>query len=310
MSNDIARILSKFDQLNEGLNKQQTAVKQMPALFKMKSQGPVLGGDPDKPAPSKGYYFGGEGEEPTVNRGGYNKLRDRKDYLDKREILFRQLTPGLDPETRDAIKDRLAQLEKAAQMAGLNEDESDNAMRDAVIGRIRRGRLDLIEKYGLDKVMSAIDDVTDGEDDWYEIGSSDVSAYVKRVEDSLRDQYGTGRGIAEAATTEDVISTVKKKLGDYLSDLSQEIKNDPDLKDKMPAGMDTIKTVKTITTDDGKEIKIHGNEDDGFRITIKNKELGSKFRDLDEAVLACEMYCARRRKMSEQQLNNDYLEER
>ena len=99
MSNDIARILTKFDQLNEGLNKQQTAVKQMPALFKMKSQGPVLGGDPNKPAPSKGYYFGGEGEEPTVNRGGYNRLRDRKDYLDKRDVLFRQLTPGIDAGT-------------------------------------------------------------------------------------------------------------------------------------------------------------------------------------------------------------------
>ena len=226
MSNDIARILTKFDQLNEGLNQQQTAVKQMPALFKMKSQGAVLGGDPNRPAPSKGYYFGGEGEEPTVNRGGYNRLRDRNDYLDKRDILFRQLTPGVDPQTRAAIKDRLAQLEKAAEMSGLTEATEDNPMRDAVLGRIRRGRLDLIEKYGLDHVLSAVDDVTDGDDDWYEIGSSDVSAYVKRVEDLLRDHYGSRDAVVESATTEDVISTVKKKLGDYLSDLSKEIKSD------------------------------------------------------------------------------------
>ena len=75
--------------------------------------------------------------------------------------------------------------------------------------------------------------------------------------------------------------------------------------------MDRISpVVKTITTDDGKEIKIHGNEDDGFRITIKNKALSSKFDNLDEAVMACEMYCARRRNMQEQTSNHDYLEER
>lgn len=311
MSNDIARILTKFDQLNEGLNQQQTAVKQMPALFKMKSQGPVLGGDPDRPAPSKGYYFGGEGEEPTVNRGGYNKLRDRKDYLDKRDILFRQLTPGIDPQTREAIKDRLAQLEKAAEMSGLTEDTEDNPMRDAVIGRIGRGRMDLIEKYGLEAVMDAVDDVTEGDTDWEEIGSSDVSAYIKYVEDRLREQYGSRDEVAESATTEDVISTVKKKLGDYLQDIATQIKKDPDLKDKMPQDIDRISpAIKTITTDDGKEIKIHGNEDDGFRITIKNKALSSRFDNLDEAVMACEMYCARRRNMQEQTSNNDYLEER
>lgn len=310
---DLYKIIQRLDDIAEGsnLNPQQKSVKQMPALFKMKSQGPVLGGDPNKPAPSQGYYFGGESEEsPTVNRGGYNKLRDRKDYLDKREILFRQLTPGIDPETREAIKDRLAQLEKAADIAGLKESESDNPMRDAVLGRIARGRLDLIEKYGLDSVMDAVDEVTYMDTDWEEIGSSDVSAYIKRVEDYLRERHGSRDEIAESATTEDVISTVKKKLGDYLADLSQEIKSDPDLKDKIPGTIDQLKAVKTIHTDDGKEIKIHGNEDDGFRITIKNKELSSRFKDLDEAVMACEMYCARRRRMSEQQLNNDYLEER
>lgn len=317
---DLYRIIQRLDDIAEGsttpvgvkhgLNTQQKSVKQMPALFKMKSQGPVLGGDPDAKAPSQGYFVGGESEEPTVNRGGYNRLRDRKDYLDKREILFRQLTPGIDPDTRDAIKDRLAQLEKAAEMSGLKEDETSNPMRDAVLGRIRRGRLDLIEKYGLDRVLSAVDDVTEGDDDWYEIGSSDVSAYVNRVEDLLRDHYGSRDEVAESATTEDVISTVKKKLGDYLQDIATQIKTDPDLKDKIPQTIDNLKTVKTITTDDGKEIKIRGSEDDGFRITIRNKELPSRFDDLDEAVMACEMYCARRRKMQEQNLNNDYLEER
>ena len=145
-----------------------------------------------------------------------------------------------------------------------------------------------------------------------EIGTSDVSGWVMQVERMLKENppEAFGVGVNEAKATEDVISTVKKKLGDYLSDLSKEIKSDSDLKDKVPASMDKISpAVKTITTDDGKEIKIHGNEDDGFRITIKNKAHSAKFESLDHAVMACEIYMNRKRKMREQVQNEDYLEE-
>jgi len=115
--------------------------------------------------------------------------------------------------------------------------------------------------------------------------------------------------IKEDITKEDVISKLKAKLSDYLSDLSKEIKTDPDLKDKLAAkspGDQMGPPVKTVTTDDGHEIQIHGNEDDGFRISIKNKPAATRFKNLDEAVMACEMYCARRRTQTE---SADYVEE-
>jgi hypothetical protein len=110
----------------------------------------------------------------------------------------------------------------------------------------------------------------------------------------------------EDITKEDIITKLKARLGDYLSDLSKEIKKDPDLIDKLAAkapGDQMGPPVKTVTTDDGHEISIHGNEDDGFRVSIKNKTANSKFKNLDEAVMACEMYCARRRS------SQDYLDE-
>jgi len=115
--------------------------------------------------------------------------------------------------------------------------------------------------------------------------------------------------VKEDITQEDIITKLKAKLGDYLSDLGQQIRKDPALQDKIAAkapGDQVGPAVKTVTTDDGHEISIHGNEDDGFRISIKNKPTPSKFSSLDEAVMACEMYCGHRRR---QALNADYVEE-
>jgi len=118
---------------------------------------------------------------------------------------------------------------------------------------------------------------------------------------------GMSENVSESATTEDVLSTVKKKLGDYLQDVATAIKKDPDLMDKLPQTMNDIKAVKTIKTADGHEIKITGNEDDGFRVSIRNKNSSTKFANLDEAVMAVEMYCARRRQAVE---SADYIEEK
>ena len=134
--------------------------------------------------------------------------------------------------------------------------------------------------------------------------SADIRAKNRAVVKKLQ-----GTEVKEDITQEDIITKLKAKLGDYLSDLGQQIKKDPALQDKLSAetpGDQVGPPVKTLTTDDGHEISIHGNEDDGFRISIKNKQTPSKFDSLDEAVMACEMYRAHRRR---QELNADYVEE-
>lgn len=406
-------------QILESLDAAQRSVKQLPALFKPKDTSPQLSGSyPGKNA-TLGYLVGEGDDAPGFNRGGYNKLRNREDYLDKRDLLYRLLSQaGTDAETRAAVKDRLDALNQAAKQQGIiREGEDRNPMAQAVTRRIVNQHPEWITRYGVEALMQAIDDVTEDETEWEEIGSSDVSAYVNYVKDRLDDRMGSreemddrrpfaeetdtgeydarkttpssdedkeavfarhrervknidqdqdvseslrdgeyhvatvtldngdvkkfkvtfdegytdaikkfyarqGRTVknidmdwsvrsdvyeGKEAATEDVISAVKKKLGDYLSDLSREIKTDPDLKDKIEQQVDKIgPAVKTITTDDGREIKIHGNEDDGFRITIKNKEIKTPFKSLDEAVMASEMYCARRRQQSE---SADYIEE-
>jgi hypothetical protein len=201
MSNDIRDILNRFKQVEEGLDANQTSVKQLPALFKPKDISPVLGSKTDPKNPMKGYFVGGESIDDDVEE-------DTSSFGHELDLDAKQLE--LDP--------------------------------------------------------------------------------VHPV-------------------AEDVISAVKKKLGDYLKTIEDEIRTDPDLKDKVNTNIDHVgPVVKTLTTDEGHEIKIHGNEDDGFRITIKNKPSKSKFENLDHAVIACEMFCNRRRQQPVE--TQDYVEEK
>jgi hypothetical protein len=90
--------------------------------------------------------------------------------------------------------------------------------------------------------------------------SADIRAKNRAVVKKLQ-----GTEVKEDITQEDIITKLKAKLGDYLSDLGQQIKKDPALQDKLSAetpGDQVGPAVKTVTTDDGQTISIHGNEDD------------------------------------------------
>jgi hypothetical protein len=113
--------------------------------------------------------------------------------------------------------------------------------------------------------------------------------------------------VAEQHTTEDLVSNIKDRLGDYLQNVADAVRKDPDLINKIAATDNNLgPAIKTLKTEDGHEIKIHGNEDDGFRISIGNQALKSKFTRMEEAVMATEMYCARRRQRTTE---SDYLPE-
>jgi len=104
-----------------------------------------------------------------------------------------------------------------------------------------------------------------------------VDSFAKSLEEEL------------ASFKEDKISKDKKKLSDYIGD-------------KMSAE-EVIKAIKTVKTDNGKEMKIYGNEDDGFRVKVNNKDSKNVFDSYEEAVMACEMFVARNK-------NNDYVDEK
>ena len=66
-----------------------------------------------------------------------------------------------------------------------NPGEQDSPVASAIIRRILLQRIDLLSKYGPEKVGQAVDEVADFVGDVDEIGSSDVSGWVKHVEQML-----------------------------------------------------------------------------------------------------------------------------
>jgi hypothetical protein len=116
------------------------------------------------------------------------------------------------------------------------------------------------------------------------------------------------RPMSEGTTVEDKLGD-RKNLGDYLQDVAKIIKKDPDLLDRLSGEKDTLgPAVKTLHTPDGHEIKIHGNEDDGFRISIRNQPAKGRFRDLDEARMAVELFVSRRQGRDRD--HGDYVDEK
>lgn len=64
--------------------------------------------------------------------------------------------------------------------------------------------------------------------------------------------------------------------------------------------------VKSMVLENGAMFEIHGNEHTGFEIRHGNRTMKSKFKNIDEATMAIEMFRARQRKQDQ---SADYIEE-
>ena len=211
------------DNVAKGLNAQQRSVPQMPALFKMPKQGAVLGGDPDKKAPSAGYMVGSN-ESAENDEAALEEAVTSEDKLDKVKKSFAEYLDSIADEKKDTdLKDRVR----------VDRDLSKRPAKDA-------------------------------------------SIIAKQV-----------TGVAEDPTTENPI--VQMPTAPV---------QEPTYAESAP--------VKTVALEDGRACEIHGDEGRGFEIRHGGRSLKSRFKNLEQAQMALEMYQARQRR---QDLSADYIEE-
>lgn len=150
-----------------------------------------------------------------------------------------------------------------------------------------------------------------------------------------------------SAIDEDLLSRVKQDLGQYLDYLEAKKDDDIDdkkkrlvrqaaekVQDRNPAKSgnqdeyseteepmlsgtaqmspvsvgESDQPVKVMQLEDGSCLECYGNDDRGFEIRLGGRVLPSRFRTLDEAEMAVEMFRAHRRGLP-QDPSDDYLEE-
>jgi len=80
---------------------------------------------------------------------------------------------------------------------GVKESEEHSPVANAITRRILLQRTDLLAKYGPEKVTAAIDEVADFVGDTEEMGTSDVSGWIRHVEQILGNM---GQGVKEVMT--------------------------------------------------------------------------------------------------------------
>lgn len=93
-----------------------------------------------------------------------------------------------------------------------NPGQEDSPVAQAIIRRILMQRTDLLAKYGPERVGQAVDNVADFVGDTDEIGSSDVSGWVRQVERELDSQ-----GVAEGSGDPEIRPGMKTQYGIVVS---------------------------------------------------------------------------------------------
>ena len=111
------------------------------------------------------------------------KLQQRAKLMN---IEYAQLPD--DEQEKDRVVAR-ALLQAIKGQQGVAEDRVDSPVSSAITRRILNQRHDLL-KFGPQAVMDAVDQVAEWVGEVEEIGSSDVSAWVREVFNQLRDNHG------------------------------------------------------------------------------------------------------------------------
>jgi hypothetical protein len=138
--------------------------------------------------------------------------------------------------------------------------------------------------------------------------------YLKNVADEIRqdsdlkDKKHEDTDIKEKSTVDRALVAKQQKIKEADSEIGAALSGE--IPAQQPAGepgvsMKESAAVKTITNECGM-FEVHGDEKTGFEIRYGNRRLPTRFKNLDEAEMALEMFAARRRKIND---SADYIDE-
>ena len=275
--------------VKHGLNAQQKSVPQMPALFKPKTE-KILGGDPDAKNPMSGYMVGDsiEDDRKPVEEDVLEKVKKSlADYLSNVADEIKSDTDLKDKKKEDSdLKDKVKKdLDLIAKE--LDEDHRKLAVGDPITVTAPNefeGKTGEIAEFSPSGKFVVVNLYNHGE---HSMHLSDVE-YNEYADEEDADEFGMpgSEFFNEDPTTDDKTAAV------------------PPVPVENPV-MPESAPVKTVTNECGLW-EIHGNEPSGFEIRHGNNSMRSRFKSIDEAVMALEMFAARKKAQDE---SADYIEE-
>jgi hypothetical protein len=315
MSNDIRSILDRLATVEGRLSPAQQKVPQLPALFKPRHIR-ALGSKTDPAHPMDGYMVG-DSVEPTrtaleeamaeIEEDMISKVkRDLTTYLDKLEKKV-SVNRDLKDKAVDAVQKGRAEedLDEFAQVGGDDREPDEEEILRQLAAQWWNGTEQQMAR--AQNTLAAMGWEI-GPD---ESGDDDAGVYVYRIGD------------------EDGRDTIPFAHSDL--DLNEEIDSDPaamsgpsdpgdtevahdielGVADKLNAPQKPQAPQATFEMADGKSLDCYGDDNSGYEIRHGQRALPSRFRSLDDAGMAVRLYRARKRQQQpEQDLSQDYIEER
>jgi hypothetical protein len=215
------------------------------------------------------------------------RLRVLEEGLDKNQRSVNQLSATFKPKTVAVLTAKTdPKNPMAGKLVGGGESTEDN--REPVEEAVAtEDVLDQVKRSFADYLKNVADEIktdTDLKDKKHD--DSDIKQKDKRDRDLI------SRAVKEDPTEEEPVIAQPPVVAPQTP-----IKN-PTYAESAP--------VKTVTMEDGNLFEIHGNEHDGFEIRCGQRTMPSRFKNLDQAQMALEMFAHRLRKQNESQ---DYIDE-
>ena len=225
--------------------------------------------------------------------------------VEKLAILEGRLTPtsvkhGLNSQQRSVPQMPALFKPKTQKILGGDAD-AKNPMSGYMVGSDEsvESNKEMVEDV-LDKVKRSFTDFIKNVED--EIKDSDIKD--KKHEDTdLKKKEKKDRDLVSKTVDESPEMDDEQDQEDLPSDYAYQRGENPY---DAPEPQIESAPVKTLTNECGLW-EMHGNERDGFEVRRGGRSLPTRFKDLDEAQMAVEMFAHRRRKADESQ---DYMEER
>jgi hypothetical protein len=268
----------------------------MPALFKPKTQ-KILGGDADAKNPVAGYSFGDD-------------IQDQREPVEEAEVI---------EDVLDQVKSSLVDYLKSVEDRYKDSNLKDKVKVDRDLGKKDTRDRDLIAK-----IKDAVAEEAVAEDHRrLEVGDRVCVTGPNHYEGEfgeIAEFSPSGKFVVVKFDNSDEASMHLSDVEyhDDQEDDYEEVDEDSEIAAALsgtipaaqPAGepgvsMKESQPVKTVTNECGLW-EVHGDEPSGFEIRHGNRAVRSRFKTIEEAEMALEMFAARRAKQDE---SADYIEE-